>query len=273
MTTATKALGLHGKLAAIRGELNGLIVKTGEHTQGGPRYKFVEALEVGRQFVEKASERQITMLPNHMSILDIRPSMTGKQHVVTLGVDWTITDAESDEVTHVYSIGQGADNSDKAAPKAQTNAMKYAILMLLQAAGDDPEKDEPEKPARRAARRVATARNAAVSDDAPEGADEAETRPRARRAPRRAEPPFEAGKEMASPDLKAKVRAKQHEADLTDDQFRALAGHFTGKESSRLWTTTDAEKVLVKLGQESVVEFYRDEVKGIYEPDSVAGGD
>lgn len=263
---------LHSKLADIRAELAGHIVKTGEHTQGGPRYKFVEALEVGRQFVELASARGLTMLPTEQKILDIRDSKTGKQHVVTILIDWAITDSETGEVIHVQSIGQGADNSDKAAPKAQTNAMKYGVLMVLQAAGDDPEKDEPEAPQKRRARRTAVARNARVDTDEPdEGDEEDDSRdPReegvtpSRRRPRRSEPEQKPGVELASSALKAKVRARQHEVELDDQQFRAFGMHFTGKASSKEWTTAEAEKVLAKLDNEGAVEMFK-EVKGIYQ--------
>jgi len=277
-------LGLHGKLAQIRGELNGQIVKSGEHTQGGPQYKFVEALEVGRLFIEKASALLITMLPEHMEILSIVPSMTGKQHVVTIGVLWAITDAESNEIVHVYSIGQGADNSDKAAPKAQTNAMKYGILMVLQAAGDDPEKDEPEAPYKAKARRTATRRNARPSTDEPEEAEDGSETPRRRVSRRKVESGVEFGRgeinrtdpdpkpgvAMATADFKAKIRALQHEVGLDDKQFKALGMHFTGKDSSRDWTEADAERVLAKLDDASVIELFS-EVKGVYEPE--AGGD
>lgn len=281
----TAKQNLHAKLAEIRGDLNGQIRKTGEHTQGGPQYKFVEALEVGRQFVEKASALGITMLPEAAWVVNVRPTASGKQTVISIKVDWRVTDSESGETLVVTSFGEGADNSDKALPKAQTNAMKYAILMLLQAAGDDPEKDEPEAPYRRNARRTATRRNARAADreatgDDPVGDDEPLSPPRrnraaeqaendeafddampverpARRRPRRTDPEPVAGPEMASSNLKAKIRARQHEVGLTDDQFRAFGFHFTGKTSSKEWTTGEAEKVLARLDSEAVVEEFR----------------
>ncbi len=134
------ATGLHAKLAKIRSEF-GFIGKTGTNTGVGGGYKFVEAVNVGRRFVELASQYNVTMLPTESLIVDIRETMSKRQTMYTVNTMWTITDADTGESINVSSYGQGADNADKALPKAQTNAMKYAILLVLQAAGDDPEND------------------------------------------------------------------------------------------------------------------------------------
>ena len=131
---------LHKKLAMIRANF-GFIGKTGTNTGVGGGYGFVEAVHVARRFVEMASELNLTMLPIYMQVVDTRPSASGKQMVYSLNSIWRITDADTGEFIDVHSFGQGADQADKALPKAQTNAMKYAILLVLQAAGDDPEND------------------------------------------------------------------------------------------------------------------------------------
>ena len=132
---------LHGKLARIRAEF-GFIGKTGTNTGVGGGYKFVEAVNVGRRFVELASQYNITMLPTESLIIgEPIPTPSGKQAVWTVNMSWQITDADTGESINISSYGQGADSGDKALPKAQTNAMKYAILLVLQAAGDDPEND------------------------------------------------------------------------------------------------------------------------------------
>lgn len=132
--------GLHAKLADLRANF-GFIGKTGTNKGVGGGYQFVEAKEVARRFVEMASARGLTMVPVLMHLEEPRPSASGKQIVDTLMIVWRVTDAETGEYIDVPSYGQGADQADKALPKAQTNAMKYAILLLLQAAGDDPEND------------------------------------------------------------------------------------------------------------------------------------
>lgn len=136
----TAPKGLHAKLADLRANF-GWIGKTGTNKGVGGGYGFVEAKEVARRFVEMASARSLTMIPVEMQLEPPRPSASGKQVVDTLMVVWRVTDAETGEYIDVPSYGQGADQADKSLPKAQTNAMKYAILLLLQAAGDDPEND------------------------------------------------------------------------------------------------------------------------------------
>ena len=133
-------VGLHAKLADLRANF-GFIGKTGTNTGVGGGYKFVEAVEISRRFVQMASERGLTMLPVAASVGEPLPSASGKQMVWTVSMTWRVTDATTGEFFDVPSFGQGADAADKALPKAQTNAMKYAILLLLQAAGDDPEND------------------------------------------------------------------------------------------------------------------------------------
>lgn len=218
---------LHAKLITIREALNGAIEKTGDNKT--LRFAYAEAVEVGRQFVEQATPLGITMVPTVCEVVDIRPSVTGKQHVVTVKTTWQITDAETGETINVESLGQGADNSDKAAPKAQTNAMKYAILMLLQTVADDPEQDE-EKPARK--KRTEPREEKQTDDQVVEDA--------------------------ASDKLKRKVRARQKEVELDDFQLKALAAAATGKKSSKDWTTRDAEKILRQLDRDSIVETFKD---------------
>jgi hypothetical protein len=135
-----KPLGLHGKLAWLRSNF-GFVAKTGRNTGVGGGYSFVEATSIGKRFVEMCGEIGLTMLPVSMAVQDPIPTASGKQLVWTVSSVWRITDVESGDYIEIPSFGQGADNADKALPKAQTNCMKYAILLVLQAAGDDPEND------------------------------------------------------------------------------------------------------------------------------------
>jgi hypothetical protein len=64
----------------------------------------------------------------------------GTMTTLTVRTTWTLTDGETGDTAVIQSIGTGADAGDKASPKAQTNAMKYALLMgFLLSTGDDPE--------------------------------------------------------------------------------------------------------------------------------------
>jgi len=72
-----------------------------------------------------------------------RQTSGGKKEIVeTLQVKLIITDIETGESVSQYAYGCGADASDKAVMKAQTAALKYAWMMLLNiSTGDDPEGD------------------------------------------------------------------------------------------------------------------------------------
>jgi len=132
-------MSLHAKLSELRKELAGTVKKGAKNER--LNYSFVEAKTLGRDFVIAASAKGLTMLPVAQEIVDIRLSASEKQTVMSVKTTWEITDSETDASILVEAFGQGADQGDKALPKAQTNAMKYAILLVLQAAGDDPEAD------------------------------------------------------------------------------------------------------------------------------------
>lgn len=63
--------------------------------------------------------------------------------LVTLELHLDLLDVHSTEMLTIKSIGQGRDPQDKAAYKAMTGAMKYALAKaFLIPTGDDPEIDE-----------------------------------------------------------------------------------------------------------------------------------
>lgn len=218
---------LHAKLALLRNDF-GAIAKGGVNRGVGDGYKFVEATAVGRLFVEKASKLGLTMVPVSQDIVDIRPTSSGKMTTFTIRGVWRITDVDTGEYIEVVSFGQGADNADKALPKAQTNCMKYAILMLLQAAGDDPEADgntdRIETPAT-AARAATAARRAATtvtSEPDPVPADDGA---------------------RASQTQRVAIRQKARGLGFTDPSLKAFAIEVIGKDSSLNWTPADAAKL------------------------------
>lgn len=68
------------------------------------------------------------------------------QTITILGT-FTFTHAPSRTFIEVITIGQGADQQDKAAYKAMTGAQKYAVRQAFMIeTGDDPEKDETSEP-------------------------------------------------------------------------------------------------------------------------------
>lgn len=215
---------LHEKLATIR-DAFGPVQKTGQNSGVGGGYRFVEANEVASKFVDLLSAHGLTMLPVGGRVIDRYKSISEKQHVVDIEQTWRITDAGSGESIDIMSFGQGADNADKALPKAQTNAMKYAILLALQAAGDDPEREATTDRLEAEGRRQPASRPQVVGEK--------------REDPSAAKP--------SQPMLK-KLMATFDEKGLKDAEKRkAFTAAMTGKASSKDLTVADVEKLFVAL--------------------------
>lgn len=144
MTTATKAKGLHAKLAEVMAEA-GRIPKNGSYKQPGEygHFKFVQVGDAADSIRTALGTRGVSMLPSAVEVVGETEHATksgGTMTTVTIRTTWTLVDGESGETATIQSIGTGADAGDKASPKAQTNAMKYALLMgFLLSTGDDPE--------------------------------------------------------------------------------------------------------------------------------------
>lgn len=134
---------LHAKLAEVYKHV-GRLVKTGQAPSSMGGFKFVEAANVAESVRELLSDRNITFMPTGIEMIGSyeRQTRSGNtMQIETYRVTWTFVDGDTGERHEVVSIGSGADSTDKAAPKAQTNAMKYALLMaFLIPTGDDPER-------------------------------------------------------------------------------------------------------------------------------------
>jgi hypothetical protein len=133
---------LHRKLAQIMYEAE-RIPKNGIAPREMGGFGFVQVGDAA-DYVRKAlGEKVISMLPTKVTILGQTEHATksgGSVTVVDLITEWTLTDGESGESITIESFGAGADSGDKYSGKAQTNAMKYALLMgFLLSTGDDPE--------------------------------------------------------------------------------------------------------------------------------------
>lgn len=143
MTAAktTTAKGLHGKLAEVMAEA-GRIPKNGTYSgQGG--FKYVMVGDAADAIRTALGSRGVSMLPTAVEIVNETEHATksgGTMTTLSIRTTWTLVDSESGETAVIQSIGTGADAGDKASPKAQSNAMKYALLMgFLLSTGDDPE--------------------------------------------------------------------------------------------------------------------------------------
>jgi len=135
----TQSVRLAAKIAKVM-EAVGYVAKTGTNSAQG--YKFVQASAVADKVREQLVKYNISMTPTAIDVISEGLTPSGKQALLTLRFTWTLTDGESGETISFQSIGTGADSGDKAAYKAATGALKYALLTgFLIPTGDDPEAD------------------------------------------------------------------------------------------------------------------------------------
>ena len=121
-------------------EAVGYVPKGGTNQAQG--YKFVQASAVADKVREQLARLNVSMTPTTIDVISEGVTPSGKQALLTLRFTWTLTDGDSGETISFQSIGTGADSGDKAAYKAATGALKYALLTgFLIPTGDDPEAD------------------------------------------------------------------------------------------------------------------------------------
>lgn len=159
---------LHAKLAQVMEEV-GRIPKNGVAPAAMGGFQFVQAGDAADAIRKALASRQVSMIPSGVDVLgeSEHPTANGKvMTTLTIRTTWTLTDGETGETAIIQSIGSGADMGDKAAPKAQTSAMKYALLMgFLLSTGDDPEQADTSDRQQRQ-RRAQTQQAATAAADA-----------------------------------------------------------------------------------------------------------
>jgi len=146
--SAFTAKGLHKKLAEVMLAV-GRIPKNGTAPAAMGGYKFVQVGDAADAIRKELGARGVSMLPEAIDeiSLQIGGGARGNTTTQTVRTTWRLTDGETGETATIQSMGTGQDNGDKYSPKAQTNAMKYALLMgFLLSTGDDPEASDLSEP-------------------------------------------------------------------------------------------------------------------------------
>lgn len=151
--------GLHAKLAEVMLAV-GRIPKNGKAPAAMGGYPFVQVGDAADAIRKELGARGVSMLPEAIELVNggseydnspfVEHELSNNRTMtfLTIKVTWRLTDAESGETATIQSLGTGADNGDKFSPKAQTNAMKYAMLMgFLLSTGEDPEVYDLSQPA------------------------------------------------------------------------------------------------------------------------------
>jgi hypothetical protein len=162
---------LHRKLAQIMYEAE-RIPKRGRAPAAMGGFEFVQVGDAADYIRKALAENVLTMMPTRLAVVGQSEHGTkagGSMTTVDVLMDWTITDGESGESIVIQSFGAGADGGDKYSGKAQTNAMKYALLMgFLLSTGDDPEAAETPERAPRARRGPAPVPASTLPPDVPD---------------------------------------------------------------------------------------------------------
>lgn len=164
-------LSLHKKLAQVMYEAE-RIPKNGRAPQAMGGFEFVQVGDAADAIRKALSEKSVTMIPTAIEVVGEteHPTSSGKMMTtLTVRTTWTLSDGDSGETIVIQSLGAGADTGDKAAPKAQSNAMKYALLMgFLLSTGDDPEQtDSSDRQNRPPPPRLAAREDRATADPEP----------------------------------------------------------------------------------------------------------
>jgi hypothetical protein len=136
------------KLCEVMGAV-GYIQKTGYNKQQG--YKYAQETDVVEKVRAELAQRKVFLMNSveNTSFRTIRTAKGNELTVATLTVKYTFIDGESGEKLEFSGVGEGMDSGDKAVYKAQTGALKYALMKtFLIPTGDDPERDHDEEPQR-----------------------------------------------------------------------------------------------------------------------------
>ena len=130
---------LASKIAKVM-QAVGYVEKGGTNSAQG--YKFVQASAVADKVRAELTKLNVTLTPTNIDVISEGLTPSGKQTLITLRFTWTLTDGDTGETITWQSVGTGSDATDKAAYKAATGALKYALLTgFLIPTGDDPEND------------------------------------------------------------------------------------------------------------------------------------
>lgn len=150
MTTETKAevgANLVGKLALVMAAVE-RVPKNGWNDFH--KYHYATEADLSDAVRSNLAKQGVMLIPT-VDKIEWRAVATknGEEKIATLTVRFVATDGV-DKIEFTV-IGEGQDRGDKATYKAMTGATKYALLKLfLIPTGDDPEKEEGDKPAPRA---------------------------------------------------------------------------------------------------------------------------
>ena len=108
------------------------------------KYNYATAATIFEKVNEALIEHRLVSSPR-FTIAESKDRTNAKgtvENLVTVTCELCVQDIDSEAKVLTIALGSGQDNGDKAVMKAQTAALKYAWMMLLNiSTGDDPEDD------------------------------------------------------------------------------------------------------------------------------------
>lgn len=107
-------------------------------------YNYVKAEDVMAALNSACVDNQVACIPRFSIIGESEKTQRSGQvaKMVTVSVDVYLVDAETGAAMVAHALGTGEDAGDKSVAKAQTMAIKYALMSTcLISTGDDPEAD------------------------------------------------------------------------------------------------------------------------------------
>lgn len=108
------------------------------------KYNYATAAQIFEKVGEALAEQRLVSRPLFQiyGAVEKPNAKGGVEQLVTVEAKLSIHDLDTDDRIECNGFGSGQDNGDKAIMKAQTAALKYAWMMLLNiSTGDDPEAD------------------------------------------------------------------------------------------------------------------------------------
>ena len=140
--SATKPAGIYAAISAVMADV-GYAQKTGKMAGGGSSYSYASEADLIAALRPAMVAQGLSLHATRVDRLDVEHFDTrsgGKQLRCDVVVTYTMGHAASGETLTIQSIGTGVDSGDKAAYKAMTGALKYALRQsFIIETGNDPD--------------------------------------------------------------------------------------------------------------------------------------
>ena len=134
-TKKTELKNVFERISLVMAEV-GIVEKTGKVNIGGG-YSYASDYDLLKKVNPAMVKAGLVMFPIKFEFIQNNSNLSGLETVM---VTYRVQCTDHESFLDIVAIGSGADKQDKAYPKAQTMALKYAMRQLLMIpTGDDPD--------------------------------------------------------------------------------------------------------------------------------------